>query len=139
MKKLFFLLFLFNLFFSLSAQEKPKQIQTPKIITKLKLGKKINLKSKSLQFLKLVEDSRCPKYVSCVWEGQAKVIVGVYENDILVEEKLIIIGAKGITPDSPKELLKQEEKAILGYNLSPYPVNDEKIPHKDYYLELLVK
>ncbi len=138
MKKFIYLLLVFSPFFII-AQNTTKKIKPPQIITKLKIGKTINLETKSIQFLKVIEDSRCPTGVSCFWEGQAKVLIGLYENDVLIEEKQIIVGAKDISPHNNKELLKSGEKTILGYNLNPYPVVDQKINFSEYYLELLVK
>lgn len=138
MKKIIYLLLVFTPFF-MNAQQTTKKVEAPKIITKLKVGTSINLETKSIRFLKVTEDSRCPTGVSCVWAGQAKVVIGVYENDALIEEKQIIVGANGFTPDKNKELLTSGEKTILGYNLAPYPSSGRKINSADYYLELLVK
>ncbi|WP_299433376.1 hypothetical protein [uncultured Aquimarina sp.] len=138
MKQFIYLLLVFSPFF-ITAQNTTKKAKTPQIVTKLKIGKTINFETKSIQFIKVIEDSRCPTYVTCIWEGQAKVLIGIYENDTLLEEKLIIIGAKGITSNNPKELLKSGDKTIHGYNLSPHPLNEEKIDPANYYLELLVK
>jgi len=137
--KYFIYIFLFLSPIYIVAQKSSKKAKAPQIITKLKKGKTINFEGKSIQFLRVVEDSRCPTYVSCIWGGQAKVLIGVYENDTLLEEKLIVIGEKGITPDTIKELLKLGNQTVYGYNLSPYPVSGQKINPSDYYLELLVK
>ncbi|WP_298313713.1 hypothetical protein [uncultured Aquimarina sp.] len=140
MKRFIYLLLVFSpLFIKAQAQNTTKKVTPPKIITKLKIGKKVNFKTKSIQFVKVVEDSRCPTYVTCVWEGQAKVIIGIYENDTLLEQKLIIIGAKGITPSNNKEILKSEDQTIYGYNLSPHPSGDQKTDPSEYYLEMVVK
>lgn len=115
------------------------QITPPKIITKLKTGTSFTLDKKAVKFIKVVEDSRCPSDVTCFWAGQATVLIGLYENDDLLEEKEIIIGAKGISPKNIKELITSHNKTIFGYNLIPYPSSDQKINPSDYYLELLVK
>ncbi|WP_299244874.1 hypothetical protein [uncultured Aquimarina sp.] len=138
MKRFIYLLLVFSPFF-IKAQNTTKKVKPPKIITKLKIGKKVNFKTKSIQFVKVIEDSRCPTYVTCVWEGQAKILIGVYENDTLLEQRQIIIGAKGSTPDNNKEILKSGDKTIYGYNLSPHPSGDQKTDPSDYYLEMVVK
>ena len=134
---IYILFFLFTL--GIYAQDTNQKNQSPQIITKLKVGKSIAIESKSIRFINIIEDSRCPTGVSCIWAGQAKVLIGIYKNDTLVEEKEIIIGAKGITPNTPKELLISGTKKIFGYNLSPYPSNDNIIKTSEYYLELVVK
>lgn len=131
------LLFLYAL--GINAQDTDKKSPPPEIITKLKIGTSISLDTKSLRFINLIEDSRCPSGVSCVWAGQAKVLIGIYENDILLEEKEIIIGAKGITPHNPKELLASGAKKVFGYNLTPYPSYNSTITASEYYLEVVVK
>ncbi|GAA0715552.1 hypothetical protein GCM10009430_10130 [Aquimarina litoralis] len=139
MKYLLIFLFLFFSFSKIDAQSSQEKKESPQIITKLKAGKKALFGNKSIHFINVVEDSRCPTGVSCVWAGQAKVIIGIYENDILVEEKEYIISASGINPIKPQELLQSDKKTIFGYNLSPYPANGQKIDPSSYYLELLVK
>ncbi|SEM08271.1 hypothetical protein SAMN04487910_4094 [Aquimarina amphilecti] len=134
MKQFIYLLLIFSSFL-LKAQDTNKKVKSPQIVTKLKIGKKATFGNKSIHFIKVTEDSRCPKGVSCVWAGQAKILIGLYENDTLLEEKEIIIEI----PNKSKELLKSIEKTIYGYNLTPYPTNSEKIDPSTYYLELLVK
>ncbi len=134
MKQFIYLLLIFSPIF-LKAQDTNKKAKTPQIVTKLKIGKKANFGNKSIHFIKVLEDSRCPKGVSCVWAGQAKILIGLYENDTLLEEKEILIKA----PIKSKELLKSLEKTVYSHNLSPYPINSEKIDPSNYYLELLVK
>ncbi|WP_378180789.1 hypothetical protein [Aquimarina sp. SS2-1] len=138
MKRLIYTLLILSPFY-IKAQDNTEKVKPPQIITKLKPGSTINFKDSSIKFLKVLEDSRCPTDVTCVWAGQAKLLLGIYKNDTLLEEKEIIIGAKGITPTNPEELLKSEDKIVYGYNLSPYPSSSEKINPTDYYLELLVK
>ena len=36
-------------------------------------GKPVRMDGISIVFVKLVEDSRCPKNVTCIWQGEAKV------------------------------------------------------------------
>ncbi|WP_299213435.1 hypothetical protein [uncultured Aquimarina sp.] len=137
MKRFIYLLLVFSPLF-IKAQNTTKKVKPPKIITKLQIGKKANFETKSIQFIKVTEDSRCPTNVTCVWQGQAKVLIGIYENDTLLEEKLMIVGAKGVSPDNNKEILKSGNKTIYGYNLSPYPSGDQKTDPSDYYLEMIV-
>ncbi|MDH7447422.1 hypothetical protein [Aquimarina sp. 2201CG14-23] len=122
----------------IQAQDSTK-VETPTIITKLKAGNSLDFESKSIKFIQVVEDSRCPSDVTCVWAGQAKVLIGLYENNILLEEKEIVMGAKAITPTNSKILFKSGTQSIYGYHLSPYPSSSQKIDPSDYYLELLVK
>jgi len=119
--------------------QKTKKIIPPKIVTKLKVGDSYTSQNRAIKFIEVLNDSRCPVDVSCVWAGQAKVRIGVYEKDKLIEEFQIIVGAKGITPDTPKELVQLEDKKIMGYNLTPLPISSSPTNPEDYFLELLVK
>ncbi|MHA7055689.1 hypothetical protein ACWGOQ_0000610 [Aquimarina sp. M1] len=139
MKHILFILLIVVQSSFISAQDTGKETKPPQIITKLPTGKTINFNDVRVQFLKVLEDSRCPSGVNCVWEGQAKVLIGIYKDDTLIEEKEIIIGAKEIRPDNPKELLTFNDKVVYIYNLSPYPSSNKKTNPLDYYLELLVK
>ena len=77
MKNLLLLSFLFIAAIGFS-QDKP--IEVPKILVKVSLGETVQFQKASVQFLKVLEDSRCPSDVTCVWEGQAKVLVEVTET-----------------------------------------------------------
>ncbi|MDY8137043.1 hypothetical protein [Aquimarina sp. 2201CG5-10] len=125
-------------FISINAQETDK-VDPPMIVTKLKSGKTLNLDKKSIKFMGVTEDSRCPTGVSCVWEGQAKAVIGFYENDKLIEQKVYVFGSSSINPNNMEELLDQDKTKVYGYTLSPYPSFGQKIEATDYFLELVVK
>lgn len=134
-------LLFFLLFFSfgcIQAQD-TTQVTAPKIISKLKLGSSIEFDSKSIKFVKVIEDSRCPTGVSCMWEGQAKVLIELYENGKLLETKELIFGKTNINPKKQKVVLAQVDKKIYAYTISPYPTNQQPILKEDYYLELIIK
>ena len=77
MKKLLLLSFLFISAIGFS-QDKP--VEVPKILVKVALGETVQFKKASVSFLKVLEDSRCPSDVTCIWEGQARVLVEVTET-----------------------------------------------------------
>ena len=58
---------------------------------KITTKKCIPKKGYYLQLKNVLDDSRCPKGVTCVWAGEAEIIVFVYENKKILEEKTIII------------------------------------------------
>jgi len=138
MKQLIYMLLLLSPIY-LQAQELTEKTEKSEAITKLKTADIVSFDTKSIQFIKVIDDSRCPSNTTCFWGGQAKVLIGLYENNALIEEKEIIIGAKGISPDNPEKLFQTNKKVIYGYNLNPYPSDNNSINPADYYLELLVK
>lgn len=82
-----------------------------------------------MTFAAVLEDSRCPTDVACVWEGNATVEVG--------------IGA-GMGPTFPLQLNTSLEPRSVEWNellvtlleLSPSPVSDSAIPTADYSVKL---
>ncbi|WP_108867892.1 hypothetical protein [Aquimarina aquimarini] len=115
------------------------EIETPKIITKLKIGNTANFGDKSIKFIKVTEDSRCPTDMMCVWAGEAKIIIAIYKGNTLIEEKKLVFGDQNINPDQIKELLTTPQKTIFGYKISPYPSSKTPITSSEYYLELLLQ
>ena len=115
------------------------RVDVPRIITKVKIGKKAKFNTKSIRFIEAKDDSRCPSDVTCVWPGEVIAVIGIYEGDSLVEKKEFVFGIKSINPDNPEEILVTEKDTIFGYNISPYPISTKQIKPTEYFLELLIK
>ncbi len=49
------------------------------------LGKPVRMDGISLELTRMVEDSRCPKNVTCVWQGAATVALTVLVGDLPTE------------------------------------------------------
>ncbi len=138
MRTLLVLFLIFGCIHCVSAQDS-MQVETPKIISKLKVGNTVKFNSKSIKFIKVLEDSRCPSDVDCMWAGEIKISLGIYDKNILIEEKEFVFGAQAINPENTTVLLKTDKKTILGYTVSPYPSSDKPINPTAYYLEFLMK
>ncbi|WP_106792900.1 hypothetical protein [Aquimarina sp. Aq78] len=138
MKKIIFLILFIIPFVSLLAQDSTK-VNPPKIITKLKVGNTVNFNTASIEFLRVIEDSRCPSDVTCIWAGQVKIVIGIYKDEALIEEKELLFGVNGIDPNHIKEVLKIGQKTVYSYNISPYPSAKTPIIPSEYYLQLLIK
>ncbi len=115
------------------------QVESPKIVARLKIGSTIDFEDKQIKFVRVIEDSRCPKGVDCMWPGEIKISIGVYENGALTQEKELIFGAQAVHSDQMQNIIKTNKKAIYGYNVSPYPSSEKPIDPKTYFLELLIK
>ena len=89
--------------------------------------------NKSIQFKKVVSDSRCPKGVTCVWAGEVKILVEFYENGKFKGDK--IIAGSNIRVG---EFFNVEELTISGLAVLPYPKLNEKISSGEYSLNLKV-
>src|SRR5690606_20815520 len=111
------------------------QAKPPLIAVKIPLEGSIFLKGVSIKFLEVLEDSRCPDGVSCVWAGRAIVKVEINSNGQTIE-KTIIYGKTKPEEDGNTNLFNSRELTINGLTLNPYP-NVENLGEDTNY-QLLV-
>ncbi|PWK20677.1 hypothetical protein [Xanthomarina spongicola] len=115
------------------------EVETPKIISKLQLGKTYSLDTVQIKFVDVLSDSRCPSDVTCVWAGQVIALVEVYENKTLIEKKELVFESGKNINNELMTLFTSEKSIIIANNVLPYPKSREKIKKEDYYLQLEVK
>lgn len=108
-------------------------VEAPKIAVKLPEGKTIILKGVSIKFLEVVEDSRCPTGVNCIWAGRAIVKVEVTHNNEK-EEKTLTFGATRPNEVKNTNLFSSAEFAINGLKLEPYPTSESTGKDTGYVL-----
>jgi hypothetical protein len=115
MKNVVLILFLFvsSLIF---AQE--QTVEVPKIAVKIAIGEMVQFEKASVKFIQVLDDSRCPTDVTCVWAGQAKVQIEFQAVGGEKVEKEIIFGGKNETT-----LISTEEYILKAETLSPYPTS----------------
>jgi len=115
MKNVVLILFLFvsSLIF---AQE--QTVEVPKIAVKIAIGEMVQFEKASVKFIQVLDDSRCPTDVTCVWAGQAKVQIELQAVGGEKVEKEIIFGGKNETT-----LISTEEYILKAETLSPYPTS----------------
>ncbi len=94
--------------------------ETPKIAIKVSKGETVVIKGVSIKFVEVVEDSRCPTGVDCIWAGRAKVKVTVTTN-AKTEEKILIFGEVRPGEEESTNLYSSSQFAINGLKLTPYP------------------
>lgn len=120
---------LFMMIFTLGSFGQEETAKTPRIATKIALGETINYHGTMITFLEVLEDSRCPEDVVCVWAGQARVKLKVLTDT--AEELLDLIVMK-----KDKDIVLLEEEFITrAIVLHPYPTT-ENMSKRDY--ELLI-
>ena len=85
MKKIVLLSILF-LSFSLFSQK----------VEKISQSKCIPKKGYHLQLKKVVNDSRCPEGVNCIWAGEADVVIAVYLNKKFIKDHTLKISSKNL-------------------------------------------
>lgn len=82
---------------------------------------------------KVIADSRCPEGLNCVWEGQVEMLVSVYKENELVEEKELIVNSQ--TTDKNVTWANQySKKKITFIGVLPNRVKDQEIKESEYKL-----
>lgn len=133
MRYLLIFLILYN---SLGLIEKSGQ-ESPSLV--LKTGEQAMIGNLAIKFKKVISDSRCPKGVTCIWAGEAKVLVGVYEDNRLVGEEILTLTTAGSEISGFGDYFSAMNLQVIGGNLQPYPVIGQKTVMEDYCLRLQFK
>lgn len=129
----YFLVFVFLISsFSFMAQE-TSEIRSYN--ASMQQGELLNFGNRSLKFKEVISDSRCPKKVTCIWAGEAKVLVELFENGKFLEEKILLINSKN---SSLSFLSEAVAYSISGIDLMPYPTVQSKNTKPDYSLKMVV-
>jgi hypothetical protein len=116
-----------------NANTSTEKAQVPEIITKLKVKETLKIDEYQLSFKSVSSDGRCPEKVTCVWPGEAKVLVEIFDGTD-IKSKTITIPALGFH----EEIFTTSEHVVYLKNLAPYPVTS-KDDIKAYQLLLKVQ
>jgi hypothetical protein len=109
-----------------------KPIDVPQIVVKVRLNQTIALEGTSITFLEVIEDSRCPNGVDCIWAGEAKVLIRIGTVDgALVEKKLTFKNEMSVIAG----LFNNKELQFL--QLTPYPDANISEAEKEPYALLM--
>lgn len=111
-------------------QDSPK---TPKIGVKVPEGETVVLKGVSVKFLEVIEDSRCPEGVNCMWAGRAIVKAEVTSNG-KTEEVTLIFGETRPGEEKNTNLFTSDKFVINGLTLNPYPTSESTGKDTGYVL-----
>lgn len=95
---------------------------------KIKNGETLTFENEKLEltFEELLEDSRCPEGATCVWAGNARIMLRV--NDLETELNTYL---------DPK-ITDLSEYTVELISLNPYPKINDRINIQDYTAELMV-
>ncbi|WP_029034383.1 hypothetical protein [Salinimicrobium terrae] len=108
----------------LCAQEKSGE-KISRVNFYLEAGHKFKLDQTSVRFLNVISDSRCPRQVTCIWPGEAKVKLGI-TLDGEYFEKEVVVGTGG-ADFSLSEALQLQVSHLL-----PYPETGAGIAPEEY-------
>ena len=117
MKQLLYLIVILLSGLTYAQQEK---VESPKIAIKIEQGQSITLGDLTLKFVKVEEDSRCPKYTNCIWAGRAVVLLEVSEGTNKETKKVYLGETRGDEPTS-KTIYTKDDYFIEVVALHPYP------------------
>jgi len=115
---------------SVSAQE--EDATTPVIAVKIPLGETVNVDGVKICFKEVVEDSRCPTNVDCIWAGRVKILVEINGNRVEW-----IFGEIHQGESLDKKYTPNEHISIEGLQVTPYPDNPGQ--EMDYLLLVRTK
>ena len=132
MKKSLFILFLLVSSF-VFAQQTP--VEVPVIGVKVPIGESVVLKDVNIKFVEVLEDSRCPKFTTCVWAGRARVLVEVTTNG-KTKKEILIFGEVKSGEEKNTNLYSSTDFSINGLVLNPHPSSENSGKITDY--ELLI-
>lgn len=94
----------------------------------LSLGEKVTVgrDNASVEFIDVLEDSRCPSNVTCVWAGNGKVQLRFDNKDIQLNTYLDL------------QEVSLEDVNIQLLSLDPYPEYPHQFEKEDYKIRLLI-
>lgn len=100
----------------------------------LSIGQSASITGEDLiiEFEEVVEDSRCPKNVTCVWAGRVSCIIEITDRD---SSYRMVLTQPGLTDQYSRETYKEYQ---LAFRVAPYPEAGKKIAPDEYRLLLKV-
>jgi hypothetical protein len=95
----------------------------------------VKKKGYRLQLKTVVSDSRCPEGVTCVWAGEAQIVVSVYKDKKFLQDETLTLSSRHMQ-ENAAWFTKYTGKNVAHVSLLPYP--KEGIPNnlKTYYLKI---
>lgn len=89
-----------------------------------------------LRLKAVIDDSRCPEGVTCIWAGEVSATIEVYKDKKLVEEKNITFTATNRL-ENIKWFEKYLSKKIKGIGVMPYPKDGVTSKPKKQYIRIV--
>lgn len=131
--------FLLVLFISLGCHSQ-KDVPADKDATySIALGETLSIDSYTIAFVEVLEDSRCPKNMTCVWQGRARVKLIIEPETGPEEEQIVILGKLQQEEETNTVLVSIPNHALELVALSPYPDANTEMDTKSYTLMIQLK
>ncbi len=104
------------------------------------INQKLDSKSdKEIVLVKVVDDSRCPEGVQCIWAGEVTIDVAAYENKKIVEQVQFTINRKSFEDVKSwfTKHLPSKNDTLKEVLVEPYPKEGTPRKLEDYYIKLV--
>src|SRR5205807_2471472 len=89
----------------------------------LKVNQTMESDNIKVKFLNVIEDSRCPAGVTCIWEGQVKITVNIIKNDQSLSNFVLTSRAE----QQDMAIQTFDGHSIQVVRVDPYPTSGKKI------------
>ena len=99
----------------------------------LSIGQEAHISEENLSiiFEDVIEDSRCPLDVTCIWEGRASILVQLTYDDIVYN---VVLNEPGLTDHAVDIFIDYS----VSFHLEPYPIEADNISKEDYRLRMTI-
>jgi hypothetical protein len=85
-----------------------------------------------VRFKEVIEDSRCPRGVTCIWAGRVTCMIELTHAS---SSYRMVLTESGLTNEYSRERYEGYE---LAFHVTPYPEVSKKIPRDAYRLHLII-
>ena len=111
--------------------EKPRYLTITQKECVQKKGYRLLLKN-------VISDSRCPEGVNCIWAGEVKAVVSVYQDRKLLENTTLTFSAKTLEENIAwfSKYLPVQKRNIKSTEILPYPKDSIRINPKAYFIKI---
>ena len=100
----------------------------------LAIGERASISGEDLEieFLEILEESRCPRDATCVWEGRVRCLIEITDGGLSEQKEL---EAPGLTDEYSVETYGNYQ---ITFRVEPYPEVDQQIRENEYRLLLII-
>ncbi len=103
----------------------------------LKFTQKV-IKKRGAQLIlkKVINDSRCPENVNCIWAGECEIQVAIYKNRKLISTENILLSPKLQSENIAWFSKYYPNLKIKEISVLPYPKNEVVVNPKDFFVKI---
>ncbi len=123
------ILLLFSI--SIIAQNTEKFLKSVTFTQKL-----ITKKGLQLVLKKVVNDSRCPEGVNCIWAGECEIQVSIYKNNKFIKNEKVLLSPKLYKENLAWFSKYYSKLKITEIQVLPYPKTEVVANPKDFFVAI---